>query len=154
MIEPPTPGNIRFLPSICIGNNRGFCVFRSVNDGLKQMLKQLQIYFDRDNLKTIRGILMKYAPPIENNTEAYINFVSQKSGFAPGQVLTRDQLIFLLPPMLKMESGSNYTVAQIQNLINANPEPGPEVNFGNNFAPLFLFTIFGAWIFLSNTKKG
>lgn len=41
---------------------------------------------------TVRDALMRYAPPAENNTAAYINFVCRAACLKPGDVLTAESV--------------------------------------------------------------
>ena len=44
-------------------------------------------YYGKYGLKTIRGIVSRWAPPKENNTEAYIRHVSDYTGIGPDRDL-------------------------------------------------------------------
>ena len=52
-----------------------------------------------------RGIRNRWAPPIENDTEAYINFVSSKVGKNSLEVLNEEDYIFLVQAIIHMENG-------------------------------------------------
>jgi hypothetical protein len=41
---------------------------------------------------TVRDALMTYAPPSENNTAAYIDYVCKRTGLRPGDVLTEERI--------------------------------------------------------------
>jgi hypothetical protein len=119
MIAINNPGNIRYNPDFkgCTGQNKGFCNFSSMGFGYRAILTVLTTYYDKYQLKTIRGILTRYAPPSENQTENYIAFLSRNSGFDPGQVLTKADLMKLIPGIVKMENGINITAGEVQTLI-------------------------------------
>lgn len=59
--------------------DKSFCQFESMAYGFRAAAKLLQNYQDRYNLKTIRDIVRRWAPPTENNTEGYIKLVSSYS---------------------------------------------------------------------------
>lgn len=63
------------------GKSEGFQQFGSVEEGLAAIDKQLKIYSERDGLNTVRGIVSKWAPSNENNTEALIKAMSARTGF-------------------------------------------------------------------------
>ncbi|PTR06451.1 MULTISPECIES: hypothetical protein [unclassified Novosphingobium] len=89
-------------------NGIGFQKFRSTADALVAMGRQLVTYQKRDDLNTIAQILYRYAPPNENNTEGYIQFVSKMTGFARNQALNlsdASQLEKLMYAMIRMEKG-------------------------------------------------
>jgi hypothetical protein len=80
-------GNIRVAKNDWLGkipvlkNTDGsFEQFKDVPHGIRAMFKLLIGYFENKGIKTIRGIINKYAPPFENNTEAYIQSVAKKTG--------------------------------------------------------------------------
>lgn len=76
------PGNLR-MP----GQSTGFAHFGSAEEGLAAMASQLRLYGSRDHIDTIAGIIAKYAPSNENDTNAYIKDVAGRTGFGSGQHL-------------------------------------------------------------------
>lgn len=60
-----------------------FCVFQSAEWGIRAMAKNLFAYRDRLGLRSVRQFISKWAPPNENNTEAYIASVAGKLGVSP-----------------------------------------------------------------------
>ena len=73
------------------GDSR-FIVFDEPEWGIRAMVRVLRSYRDRHGLRTIRGIIDRWAPPKENNTEIYIRFVSDKLGVAPEDEIDIDDL--------------------------------------------------------------
>lgn len=97
------PGNLR-RP----GNPVGFQTFDNDEQGLSAMAQQIGRYANRDGLRSISGILNKYAPGSENNTGAYIKRVSDDTGFDPNaQLNVNDPKVLapLLSSMVKVEQG-------------------------------------------------
>lgn len=72
------PLNIRYSPSTKwkgqAGANKGFCVFTDMIYGYRAAIVLLCNY-QRKGYDTIRKIITRWAPPSENNTEAYISAV-------------------------------------------------------------------------------
>ena len=65
-----------------------FCQFETLDYGWRAAFYLLtRTYYHRDRLYTIRGIVSKWAPPIENNTKAYIANVSRLTGIDPDEPL-------------------------------------------------------------------
>lgn len=98
------PGNLR-MPG-----GKGFQRFASTQAGLTAMASQLGLYFNRDNLNTISGIVSKYAPPTENPTGAYIANVAQRTGFGANQQLNMNDpatLGAVMQAMLVQEQGKS-----------------------------------------------
>jgi hypothetical protein len=96
------PGNLRTPGGV------GFQRFMSSQQGLQAMAGQLGLYYNRDHLDTIGGIVSKYAPPNENNTAAYIANVSKRTGFGANQQLNLNdpaQLQAVMQAMLVQEQG-------------------------------------------------
>lgn len=113
------PGNLRDA-SNTTGKNGGFSTFASDHDGLAAMARQLMLYGDRGN-NTPSGILHTYAPSSENNTRAYIDDVTSRTGFGAGQRLdlhNPEVLKTLMAAMIRHEQGSQpYTEEQLKNAI-------------------------------------
>lgn len=65
---------------------------------------------------TLRKLLTAYAPPFENNTEAYIHNVSKRTGFSPDQVITasRDSISKIASAIVIQENGSGITAAELE----------------------------------------
>ena len=63
-----------------------FCQFESLEYGWRAAFYLLtRTYYHKYRLYTIRAIISKWAPPIENKTEAYIANVSRLTGIAPDE---------------------------------------------------------------------
>lgn len=86
------PGNIRPGDNWqgMIGTNNGFIVFQSMYWGLRALATDL-VNKINEGANTIAAIIAKYAPATDNNNvQAYIDAVSQDSGFNPDQELQAD----------------------------------------------------------------
>ena len=121
MIAINNPGNIRYNPGYrgCTGSNKGFCNFSTIGFGYRAILTTLTTYYNKYGLKTIRGIITRYAPPGENKTDYYIQQVARYSGLDPNQNLAQEDLIKLIPAIVKMENSINITVAEVQKQIDS-----------------------------------
>ena len=60
-----------------------FIVFSSPEFGVRAITKILQTYNVKHGLNTVRGIINRWAPPFENDTEAYVNSVAEAIGVGP-----------------------------------------------------------------------
>jgi hypothetical protein len=149
MITQSLPGDIRFnnpgnlrVP----GSATGFQRFATAQEGLNAMARQIGLYANRDNLRTISSIVGKYAPPNENDTSAYIADVSKRTGFAPDQQLdVNDPKVMapLLSAMVRHEQGrqpfSDQQLAQAAQSVKVevafkNAPPGTEAKVNANGA--------------------
>ena len=81
-------GQIAPSPS---GEGRGeaeFCQFESMEYGWRAAFRLLcHTYYGKYKLRTIRDIISRWAPPKENNTPAYIRYVSDYTGIWPDREL-------------------------------------------------------------------
>lgn len=79
------PGNLErgtnWLGLKPIQDDPRFCQFVSMDYGCRALLKTLMTYRNKHGLKTIRGIINRWAPNIENNTSGYMQRVSKAIGY-------------------------------------------------------------------------
>ena len=69
-----------------VQNDRAFVQFKSLEYGWRAAFYLLTLtYYHKYRLYTIRGIIRKWAPPSENQTEAYIANVSRLTGIDPDE---------------------------------------------------------------------
>ena len=86
------PGNIRLTSDRWRGQvlpppDRGFVTFTEPEWGYRALFVILEGYMIRHGLRTIRGIIGRYAPPSENATAAYIRSVCRATGWGPDDPL-------------------------------------------------------------------
>ena len=63
-----------------------FCQFETLEWGWRAAFYLLtRTYYHKYRLFTIRAIISKWAPPMENKTDAYINNVSRLTGIGPDE---------------------------------------------------------------------
>jgi len=68
-----------------------FCVFVSAEHGIRALAKNLFAYRDRLNQRTVRQIINTWAPPVENDTGAYVAAVAKRAGVgADAEIDIRD----------------------------------------------------------------
>jgi len=79
--------------------------FVSMVYGLRAAFVILRNYRDKHGLTTIEGIITRWAPPNENDTERYIEFVSEQTGIARGVPLFEWQYVPVVKAMAIMENG-------------------------------------------------
>lgn len=85
-----------------------FFQFINMSYGYRAAIKTLVTYYNKYSLKTIRGIISRWAPPSENNTENYINVVAGRTGFSPDtkiDICDADAMIALVSAMSFVENG-------------------------------------------------
>lgn len=118
-IRNNNPGNIRHGIdwdglSTDQGSDSEFAQFISPEYGIRAMFKILKTYVTKYNLATIEGIIARWAPPSENDTEAYIAFVESAVGVGADVPLSEEDYVPLVAAIIKMENGSQpYSVDTI-----------------------------------------
>ncbi|EAS1940677.1 structural protein [Salmonella enterica subsp. enterica] len=113
-IRNNNPGNIRQgddwqgLVAKSQRTDKSFCQFTTPEYGIRAMIIILRNYQRRHGLNTVTGIINRWAPSNENNTQAYINSVAQATGVAPDQRIdTTDSrfMVKLLQAIIRHENG-------------------------------------------------
>lgn len=132
-IRNHNPGNIRRSsdPWQGLAERQGdmeFFTFKSPVYGIRALARTLITYQDKHGLRTIRQIIGRWAPPVENNTNAYVRAVSEATDLDADQILDLHNFDYLFPltkAIIKHENGQQpYTDAQITKaLVLAGVEP-------------------------------
>jgi hypothetical protein len=113
-IRNNNPGNIRWgdewkgLVSKPQRTDKSFCQFTGPEYGIRAMVVILRNYQRKYALNTISGIIHRWAPPNENNTQAYIDSVARALGVEADQridVTDSRVMIPLLEAIIKHENG-------------------------------------------------
>jgi hypothetical protein len=104
------PGNIRKgqdwkgLAPRGLGVDPEFDTFISAAYGFRALVKIILNYKKKYGINTVRGIISRWAPPNENDTEGYIRFVSVMAGFGADQELPFDNhTLFLLAKAISIK---------------------------------------------------
>jgi hypothetical protein len=113
------PGNIDFNPANkwqgqvgreTTGSPPRFAVFETHEFGIRALAVLLTTYQDRHGLRTIAGIVNRWAPGSENNTGAYIAHVARLTGRAPDERLDlhrHEDMAPLVKAIITHELGGN-----------------------------------------------
>lgn len=101
------PGNIRKSPNPWVGQTADqpdpdFVQFRAPLYGIRALMKILNTYYETYSLLTIAQIINRYAPPTENNTDAYIADISKRSGVSADAVI--DDMATMVIPLAEVIS--------------------------------------------------
>lgn len=114
-IRNNNPGNIRWgdewkgLVPEAQRTDKSFCQFKAPEFGIRAMIIILRNYQSKYGLKTITGIIKRWAPPNENDTQAYIRSVAQATGAdadKPIDLTDSRKLLPLLQAIIKHENGT------------------------------------------------
>ena len=82
-----------------------FCTFKTMEWGVRAAVKILRSY-SRKGIHTIRDIIQTWAPPIENDTNSYIQIVCSRTGYKPTFIINvydENQVVALLLAMAFVE---------------------------------------------------
>lgn len=113
-IRNNNPGNIRWgddwrgLVPDAQRTDKSFCQFTTPEYGIRAMIIILRNYQRKRGLKTVTDIINRWAPPVENNTLAYINSVAKEIGVDPAaeiNVFDSRIMMKLLQAIIKHENG-------------------------------------------------
>lgn len=88
--------------------DKDFVVFIDMVYGVRAAFVILHTYMESYHINTVRMIIQRWAPPVENETDRYIAFVCDRLNVTPDTVLNwyhRENMIALFNAMSKMETG-------------------------------------------------
>jgi len=123
-IRNKNPANIRNNPNFTwdgqIGvDGAGFVIFDSFEHGVRAFTKVLVTYKNQYAIDTISSILYRYAPPIENDTESYINSVSARTGLDKNKKLNgQSDYLKVMDAMIYHENGQPFPFSLIESGYN------------------------------------
>jgi hypothetical protein len=87
--------------------------------GIRAMFMDVRGDIEKDGLNTLRKLIAVYAPAHENNTQAYIDFVSKKLGIGADSKIMPSHYFELLKAIIQIENGKQpYTDALIIEAMN------------------------------------
>lgn len=104
------PGNIVFRDDVewlgQTGRDGNFVVFDTPEHGIRALARILRTYREINYLWSVSGIITRWAPPSENDTNAYIKFVADYADVEPYEKLDRGQYVELIEAIIHFENGS------------------------------------------------
>ena len=99
------------------GDSR-FVVFVAPHWGIRALAKVLLSYQRKHGLKTVRGIINRWAPPVENDTGAYVDQVAKVCGVEPDDTIDIQNKVVLramVTAIIQHENGQQpYGAAVIE----------------------------------------
>lgn len=112
-IRNHNPGNIRHSNDKWQGlateqPDKDFATFKDPTWGIRALAVLLINYQDKHKIRTIAGIIKRWAPPVENDTQSYIDAVCESSGFTQTEKLDMhnyDHLRPILEAIIRHENG-------------------------------------------------
>lgn len=91
------PGNIDRTPVVWQGEDRSvqalarearFCVFLTPEAGFRALAKTLLTYQRKHGLRTVKEIIGRWAPPVENDTGSYVQQVASEVGVGTTEIVS------------------------------------------------------------------
>lgn len=121
MLKLNNPGNIRlsavsFRGEVRPSSHPSFCQFQTMADGYRAMFVIIRTYMRMYGLTTIDGIISRWAPPTENDTQKYIDTVAYLSGINAYRSLTfcKHELVPVVCAMSVVENGVKADKAEVE----------------------------------------
>lgn len=116
------PGNIRkdgkhWMGEVEPSQDAAFKQFETMAWGYRAVFQCLNTYYRKYGLDTIRKMISRWAPPTENDTEAYIRTVSELSGVPDTSRITpanKDIMIPIVAAMSRVENGVSANMADVR----------------------------------------
>ncbi len=108
-------GESAFTGEIKPSADKSFRQFQTMAHGYRAAFRQMELYVGRGN-NTIEKIISAWAPPHENNTQAYIALVVSHSGIAQDKplVLTSgEDFIKIVTAMSYVENGQQAEMGDV-----------------------------------------
>ncbi len=107
------PGNIRrsgfaYKGEVEPGTDRSFRQFESMEWGYRAMFVLLHTYARKHGCRSVADMIERYAPPCENDTQAYIRRVADGAHIDPKAVvdtLDADTMVAVVAAMSLVENG-------------------------------------------------
>lgn len=119
-IRNNNPGNIEYNGTQWQGldnppSDGRYCRFTDPVFGIRALARVLGNYQRLYGINTVRGIINRWAPPVENDTASYINHVARVLGVGPDDVINvHDHMTQLVQVITLHENGQQpYADQQI-----------------------------------------
>lgn len=115
------PGNIRLSSTRYQGevdsSDTAFKQFKTMAHGYRAMFVLLYTYQKKHHLHTIAEMITRYAPAVENHTQAYIEAVSEWSGVPATSRITATNGDIMVPVVAAMSRVENGVFASMHDVV-------------------------------------
>ena len=116
------PGNIRrsrvrYKGECHPSTDESFKQFEAMEWGYRAMFILLDTYRVRYGLKTLREMIIRYAPPSENHTALYLDAVCEMTGIRPDERIdtrSRRVMVPIVAAMSRIENGCAARRAEVE----------------------------------------
>lgn len=104
------------------GTDPQFCQFKTMLLGVRAGFVLLRQYIKKYSCNTVRSIVSRWAPPCENDTQAYITNISRWVRIDPDMTIRyedKPRMLALMGAMIRQECGTTIPEQTIINAYNA-----------------------------------
>lgn len=116
------PGNIeinsdKFQGEVVPSQDNRFKQFKTMAYGYRAIFRVLLTYKQKHGLKTLRQWISRWAPPVENNTESYIQSVSTSAKIFPDVEIdtsNKELMCRIVAAMSKVENGVPAVMSEVE----------------------------------------
>lgn len=116
------PGNIEkssdvYQGEIIPSQDKRFKQFKNMAYGYRAMFRILFTYTNRYRLTTLRQWITRWAPPEENDTEAYIKTVSSGANISPDSSIDTNNMMIMckiVAEMSRVENGVPANMGEVE----------------------------------------
>lgn len=116
------PGNLRKSKDNWRGlrkeqTDKEFFQFVTPEYGYRAMIITIRNYNRRYGLNTVSKIINRYAPPVENHTDNYIDYVAKQMGVDPNEVIdtgNKETMIEMVCAMSFIENGKKAIRCEVE----------------------------------------
>ena len=115
------PGNIRLGSFLYRGErarsrDSAFRQFEAIEWGYRAMFVLLHTYAVKHHCRSLRDFVARYAPPSENNTEAYLRRVAVSTHIGPDEVISTTDgatMTVIVAAMSEVENGVEAKMSDV-----------------------------------------
>lgn len=105
-IREAAGGGIAWNGEAALDRDDEFEVFESFEMGIRAMGRILASY-RRQGFETVEQVINRWAPPVENDTDSYINSVVSRSGVLASDKVTKENEARVIAAIIHHENGIN-----------------------------------------------
>lgn len=114
-------GQGKFVGEFTVSKDKQFRQFKSMSWGIRAALHLLvKTYYELHHLHTVRKIINRWAPSVENDTAAYIHAMCQELGIKPDADIPSSAEFWtrFLDAMIFVENGQRVDRCEISAVVN------------------------------------
>lgn len=114
-----------------LGSTNGFCEFANLEYGVRALLYILYKYYYVYRLYSVASIINRFAPPSENNTDAYVRYVLREVRFYKSyRVLP--EIVYIAKAICYYETNTVLSLAYIDKVFKSYIHQFPKYNEKEN----------------------